>query len=81
MKVPIYLYIFRPVVRGVAGVARATPTFDGNRVKSIVVPPQLFGKKRHKAHQILVPPHPKIPTYGPGIDIAFSVVARADTID
>ena len=55
----------RPVVRGVAGVARATPTFDGNRVKSIVVPPQLFGKKRHKAHQILVPPHLKMPTYGP----------------
>ena len=55
----------RPVGRGVAGVARATPTFDENRVKSIVVPPQLFGEKRHKAHQILVPPHLKIPTYGP----------------
>ena len=57
----------RPVVRGVAGVARATPTFGGNRLKSIVVPPQLFGEKRHKAHQILVPPHLKIPTYGPVI--------------
>ena len=45
--------------------ARATPTFDENRVKSIVVPPQLFGEKRHKAHQILVPPHIKIPTYEP----------------
>ena len=52
----------RPVGRGVAGVARATPTFGGYRVKSIVGHPNFWRKKA-----LNWPPQLKIPTYGPEV--------------
>ena len=63
----------RPVVRGVAGVARATPTFGGNRVKSIVVPPQLFGKKGTKLIRFWC--HPILKFLPTGLLYIYSVLS------